>query len=356
MAAVAPQLPAPARDREFERLYRRYVKDVYHYALALVHNPCDAEDVTQTTFMNAYRAFKRGEVPVKPQNWLITIAHNDARTRYARMSKRPTEVPLDDRLERLVLPEEDKPDVTGVFAALARLPFNQRAAVVMRELQGRTYADIADTLGVSVSAVETLIFRGRRSLRLKASAVRGLCTVPLPSSLAKLGASGGTIAAGGTVVGPALLLKAAVAIVAGVVATGVGDDRASRAQASPSAQQPARSSGPQLARRGRALVPAPVSRGWVVVARTTRNVAPASRRDHPATVDAGASTPDHTSAPVSTQTAAPPTVTEQVSSTVQTVQQALPTLPSPPPVTLPQPPALPPVDVPLPPVPIPTLP
>jgi hypothetical protein len=57
MAAVAPQLRALARDREFEHLYRRYVKDVYHYALALVHNPCDAEDVTQTTFTNAYRAY-----------------------------------------------------------------------------------------------------------------------------------------------------------------------------------------------------------------------------------------------------------------------------------------------------------
>src|SRR5438876_9670131 len=118
MAAVAPQLPAPARDREFEHLYRRYVKDVYHYALALVHNPSDAEDVTQTTFLNAYRAFKRGEDPRKPQHWLIKIAHNACRSRYVRMARRPREVPLDESLARLPMPADDAIDVRELLAAL----------------------------------------------------------------------------------------------------------------------------------------------------------------------------------------------------------------------------------------------
>ena len=59
MASAAPDIPVLARDQSFENLYRRYVKDVYHYALALLRNPADAEDVTQTTFMNAYRAYSR---------------------------------------------------------------------------------------------------------------------------------------------------------------------------------------------------------------------------------------------------------------------------------------------------------
>ena len=66
MASAAPEIPVLARDQAFEHLYRRHVKDVYHYALALLRNPADAEDVTQTTFMNAYRAYKRGETPIKP--------------------------------------------------------------------------------------------------------------------------------------------------------------------------------------------------------------------------------------------------------------------------------------------------
>ena len=97
----------------------------------------------------------------KPQNWLIKIAHNVARTRYARASRRVKEVPLEEHVELIAVPEEDRPDLQGVLDALGRLPFNQRSALVMRELEGRTYAEIADTIGVSVSAVETLIFRAR---------------------------------------------------------------------------------------------------------------------------------------------------------------------------------------------------
>src|SRR5438876_1443030 len=222
MASVAPEIPVLVRDQAFEHLYRHYVKDVYHYALALLRNPADAEDVTQTTFLNAYRAWQRGQEIEKPRNWLIKIAHNVARSRYARASRRVKEVPLDDHLEQLAVPEEEQPNIVGVLRALGRLPFNQRAALVMRELEGRTYAEIADTIGVSVSAVEALIFRGRKSLRLKASALRSLAAVPLPSSLTQFFGEGGIIAGGGAAAGTGFLVKAAVAIVAAAVGTGVG--------------------------------------------------------------------------------------------------------------------------------------
>src|SRR5919106_653339 len=115
MATVAPEVPAFARDEAFERLYRQYVKDVYHYALALLRNPADAEDATQTTFMNAYRAFRQGEEIRKPQNWLIKIAHNVARSRYSRMARRVKEVPLDDHLEQLALPDDERPEIESVL-------------------------------------------------------------------------------------------------------------------------------------------------------------------------------------------------------------------------------------------------
>jgi RNA polymerase sigma factor (sigma-70 family) len=248
MASAAPQISALARDRAFESLYRRYVDDVYRYALALLRNPADAEDVTQTTFLNAYRAVKRGEEIEKPQNWLITIAHNAARSRYARASRRVAEVPLEDHLEQLAVPEIERPQVQEVLDALGRLPLNQRAALVMRELEGRTYAEIAETLGVSVSAVETLIFRARRRLRVKASEIRILGVVPAPGWLWNLLDQGGGVAGsaavgggapmgggaatgGGTIVSSGLLLKTAVAIVAGVVASGINSDSPRKADA-----------------------------------------------------------------------------------------------------------------------------
>jgi RNA polymerase sigma factor (sigma-70 family) len=230
MASAVPELPVLARDQAFEILYRRYVKDVYHYALALLRNPADAEDVTQTTFLNAYRAYQQGIEIEKPHNWLIKICHNVARTRYARASRRVKEVPLEDHVDQLAVPDSDRPDVVGVLRALGRLPFNQRAALAMRELEGRSYVEIADTIGVSVPAVETLIFRARKTLRLKASSLRSLATVPLPTSLTRL-FDGGVVAGGGAGAGAGLVMKAAVAIVAAAVGTGIGGDRSRHATA-----------------------------------------------------------------------------------------------------------------------------
>lgn len=233
MATIAPDVPVLARDEAFEQLYRQYVKDVYHYALALLRNPADAEDVTQTTFMNAYRAFRRGEEILKPQNWLIKIAHNVARSRYSRMSRRVKEVPLDDHVEHLASADDERPNVEGVLRALGRLPFNQRAALVMRELEGRSYAEIAGTLDVSVAAVETLIFRARRSLRVRAAALKTIAAVPLPTSLTQFFGGGGAVAGG---IGAGFVVKAAVALVAGAFATGLGGDRSNPAGAAPGSQ------------------------------------------------------------------------------------------------------------------------
>src|ERR1700750_3460146 len=85
-------------DRSFERLYRKHAGDVYRYALVVMRNQADAEGVTQTTFVNAYRAFQRGERPQKPQNWLIAIAHNVCRQRYRQSQRRPSEVAFEDGL------------------------------------------------------------------------------------------------------------------------------------------------------------------------------------------------------------------------------------------------------------------
>ena len=254
----------PRADRAFERLYKRHVGDVYRYALAVMRNPSDAEDVTQTTFLNAYRAYaEKGSRPEKPQNWLIAIAHNVCRQRFRQSARRPAEVAFeDDVADRLV--DEETPSGEDIRRALSHLAFNQRAALVMRELEGRSYAEIAEILELSTSAVETLIFRARRALReqlegsltcgeaefaisrqldgrlsrqergqLRAhlrecrecasfarrqraqrGALKSLALVPVPSSL------GSFFGGGGTAVGTALAVKAAAAVTAGLVVGG----------------------------------------------------------------------------------------------------------------------------------------
>ncbi|MDQ5822534.1 MAG: sigma-70 family RNA polymerase sigma factor [Actinomycetota bacterium] len=162
---MAPLLAQrPRTDRAFERLYRRHVGDVYRYSLAVLRNPADAEDVTQTTFLNAYRAFQRGERPKTAHNWLIKIAHNVCRQRFRSSARRPQEVEFDEDLAA-TLAEDEGPSAEDIRRGLGQLAFNQRAALVARELEGRSYAEIAEILGLSVGAVETLIFRARRALR-----------------------------------------------------------------------------------------------------------------------------------------------------------------------------------------------
>src|SRR2546425_1281368 len=266
MTPLLAQRPRPGRG--FERLYRRYVGDVYRYSLAVMRNEADAEDVTQTTFMNALRAFQRGERPEKPQNWLIAIAHNVCRQRFRQSARRPTEVAFEDDIgSQLVEPDDDTPTGEDIRRALGHLAFNQRAALVMRELEGRSYQEIGEILEVSVSAVETLIFRARRALReqleegitchdaelaisrqldgrlsrkdrgvLRAhlreceecatfarsqraqrGAIKSLAAIPLPTSLGSLFGGGGSAA-----VGTGLAFKAAAFGFGALLAGGVG--------------------------------------------------------------------------------------------------------------------------------------
>jgi RNA polymerase sigma-70 factor, ECF subfamily len=255
-------------DRSFERLYRRYVGDVYRYAFAVCRNAADAEDITQTTFLNAYRAAQAGQQPRSPKNWLLAIAHNVMRQRFRQASRRPDEVELGDGVAAAI-PAEEGYSAEDIRRALGELAFNQRAALVMRELEGRSYGEIAEILSLSVSAVETLIFRARRALReqlegslscreaelavsrqldgrlsraekgaLRAhlrtcsdcasfarsqraqrAALKGLATIPVPASL-------GSFFGGGAAVGSTVAVKAAAATALGLLVAGGGVETA----------------------------------------------------------------------------------------------------------------------------------
>ena len=148
---------------ELDELYRLHAAEVFRYAYAVLGNRADAEDITQTTFVNALRALERGDRPRKPTNWLITIAHNLIRQRFRQQQARPLEVELDHDVAAAE-DADDGPSIDDLVRALQRIPPTQRQALVLRELEGRSYAEIGELLGVSQSALEALIFRARRSL------------------------------------------------------------------------------------------------------------------------------------------------------------------------------------------------
>ena len=149
--------------REVDDLYRRHGAEVYRYAYAVLGNHADAEDVTQTTFLNAYRALEQGVRPRKPSNWLLTIASNAIKQRFRQEQARPRLVELDEHIAGQES-DDDGPSVGELLTALSKIPPQQRQAIVLREFEGRSYSEIAEILGVTTSALETLLFRARRSL------------------------------------------------------------------------------------------------------------------------------------------------------------------------------------------------
>jgi RNA polymerase sigma factor (sigma-70 family) len=152
-----------ASTTSFDRLYRQHAASVYRYARAVLGNHADAEDVAQQTFLNAYRALAQGTKPRKAENWIFTIAHNEVRRHLRDTRTQKLEVELDEELADRT-DERTEPSVTDVLRALQHLTPNQRSALVMREFEGRSYAEIAEIMDVSQGALETLMFRARRSL------------------------------------------------------------------------------------------------------------------------------------------------------------------------------------------------
>ena len=146
-----------------DELYREHVGEVYRYTYAVLGNHADAEDVTQTTFVNALRALERGETPEDPSRWLTVIAHNLVRQRWRQAAARPALVELETDVADAE-EEEEAFELEELVRALQRIPETQREAIVMRELEGRSYREIATVMGLSTSALETLLFRARRSL------------------------------------------------------------------------------------------------------------------------------------------------------------------------------------------------
>jgi RNA polymerase sigma factor (sigma-70 family) len=150
--------------REIDDLYRAHGAEVYRYAFAVLGNHADAEDVTQTTFLNAYRSLEQGVRPRKPSNWLLTIASNAIKQRFRLEQSRPRQVELDERIAGTDFDDDDGPTVGELLTALSKIPPQQRQAIVLREFEGRSYNEIAGILNVTTSALETLLFRARRSL------------------------------------------------------------------------------------------------------------------------------------------------------------------------------------------------
>jgi len=175
-------LAAAQGDREaFGRLVERHHSGVLcfvHRFLGTVDSHT-AEDLAQDVFLAAWKAARSFRPRAKVLTWLLRITTNIC-LNYRRRSRLRTTVSLTTQgplssheaaasphlaTERPDAREIAREQAEMVSKAIARLPEKQRTAILLRHFHGLTYAEIADVLGTSVSAVESLLFRARQSLR-----------------------------------------------------------------------------------------------------------------------------------------------------------------------------------------------
>lgn len=160
----------------FDALVRRYQAPIVNLARAMTASDADVEDLAQETFVRAWRAIGGFRSQSSFKTWLYGIAVNVIRTHRGRRARLRLlfwtppkhEDPGTDPLDRASVDDGIEAPLAArdaIDRALATLPLDMREAVVLRDVQGLDYREIAEALGVPVGTVESRIFRARQRLR-----------------------------------------------------------------------------------------------------------------------------------------------------------------------------------------------
>ena len=163
-------------DEAFGLLLTKYKNKVFNMAYNMTHNRETADDMAQEVFIKAYRALPKFQFKSQFGTWLYQITANHIRD-YLRKEGKVKQYSLEEMHE---LPSQDKNHTQSiekkqidkkrkeiVFTAIRSLPDKHRIILVLRDIQGYSYDDIAKILKISPGTVDSRLFRARRSLRKK---------------------------------------------------------------------------------------------------------------------------------------------------------------------------------------------
>jgi RNA polymerase sigma-70 factor (ECF subfamily) len=150
----------------FESIVRARMDAVYRLTSAILGNEADARDAAQETFVAAWRELPRLREPEKFEAWLQRVAVNAARqTHRARSRRRIREIPSSTVVALAdVAAGAPRDDAAILDAALAMLPVEQRAILVLHHLEGRPLAELGEILAVPVGTAKSRLFAARRAL------------------------------------------------------------------------------------------------------------------------------------------------------------------------------------------------
>ena len=170
---------ASGDDAACTRLVTDHQRMVYQLAFQLLGDPQEALDLSQEVFLNVFRTLNQFRGQATLRTWIYRIVVNQAsnRRRWWRRRRRAQQVALDEHLSQhgelaesrsFALPDrllQQRETAGRVWQALDQLPFDQRTAIVLREIHGLSYEEIAGSLGVAVGTVKSRLARARCSLR-----------------------------------------------------------------------------------------------------------------------------------------------------------------------------------------------
>jgi RNA polymerase sigma factor (sigma-70 family) len=206
-------------DRAFEAIVHRYRRPLLRHCRRLLP-PGPAEDAVQQAFLHALEAIRADQRGLALEPWLHRIAQNVAIDTVRRIDSHWEE--LDERMDGVEpthAAAERRASFRSVVAGLGALPERQRRALVLRELEGRSYEEIAENLGGSADAVRQLLNRARNAMRsgvtaiVPATLVSRLANSPAGARMAEMGDPSGTsalLAKGASVVAASALALLAV--------------------------------------------------------------------------------------------------------------------------------------------------
>ena len=159
-----------------------FMDNLYAAALRMTRNPADAEDLVQETFLKAYRGFGSFEQGTNLKAWLYRILTNTFINRYRAAKRRPDETDLDEvedlylyrrlgGLEAAAASRSAEDEVMDLFTdravkgAIEALPEQFRMAVLLADVEGFSYKEIAEILDIPIGTVMSRLHRGRRALQ-----------------------------------------------------------------------------------------------------------------------------------------------------------------------------------------------
>jgi RNA polymerase sigma-70 factor (ECF subfamily) len=172
--------PKSDKHREFEREAMPHSDLLYNYALRMTNNSADAADLLQETFLKAFRFWDKYEQGTNIRAWLFRIMKNSYINRYRKESKEPETVDYDDVQNVYASVRGDSPDSgdlqdaveknlldDDVDEAVASLPEEFRTVVILCDIEGLSYEEIAEFIDCPLGTVRSRLHRGRKLLRAK---------------------------------------------------------------------------------------------------------------------------------------------------------------------------------------------